>query len=605
MVLLAASMAEAETNFWVGGGADLNWSTAANWSNNVPGAATDTFFHTDGAVPDTATVNNIVSSDLTVQSLTYLHVNQGNTIIHNTQIADGVTLTVSNPVVTTNVFMVGTGTNNATSTMTTTTVSGLGGILSVNAPVGVFNVRNGGIGMYSGYAKLDLSGLGTFKANVSQAYLAGDGTNTEVGGPGTGNRYKDRAACYVVLAQTNLITLLATNGQGLIFASGVGNNAIGSTLKLGYTNAILSNLGMLMGGPKSGASIVDFNSPGSYLFLRNTAGTGPQSFWGIGDPSAGYGAGPMSCTVDLTQGSVDAWVNQLVVGRSYREGNKTGLSSGTLKVAAGTIMANSMLVGYDMADYCAGINGTVELSGTAQLVVSNALTLGRFRKGDPTNGLSQAKLDIRDGASVQVYGGLTSSFNDPANFDNQLNVVSASLHVRGGFGPFANLELNSSTITLDISTVLNPAGALCHVTNLTTVSPITLNIRGSIPAAGQFPLIKYGALTGGAGTDITSFSLPSYVQGYLSNNVENSSIDLVVTAVKDSELKVTQSLAAGGRLQLSGTCTWTNASYRVFASTNLVNWTSAGSGSFVDGVFSYSDYSITNYPERYYRVLAP
>ena len=184
LVLLAVPRAGAETNFWVGGGADLNWSTAANWSNNVPSSATDTFFHTDGAVPDATTVNNIVSSDLAVQSLTYLHVNQGNTIIHNTQIGDGVTLTVSNPILTTNVFMVGTGTNNASLTMTTTTISGLGGILSVNAPVGVLNVRNGGIGMYSGYAKLDLSGLGTFNANVSQAYLAGDGTNTEVGGPG-------------------------------------------------------------------------------------------------------------------------------------------------------------------------------------------------------------------------------------------------------------------------------------------------------------------------------------------------------------------------------------------------------------------------------------
>ena len=247
----------------------------------------------------------------------------------------------------------------------------------------------------------------------------------------------------------------------------------------------------------------------------------------------------------------------------------------------------------------------MELSGTAELVVSNALTLGRFRKGDPTNGLSQAKLDIRDGASVKVYGGLTSSFNDPANFDNQLNVVSASLHVRAGFGPFANLELNNSTITLDISTVLNPAGALCHVTNLTTVSPITLNVRGTIPAVGQFPLIKYGALTGGAGTDITSFSLPSYVQGYLSNNVENSSIDLVVTGVTDSELKVTQSSIVDGKLQILGTSVWTNASYRVFASTNLVNWSSAGSGTFVNGILSYSDYSVTNYPERFYRVVAP
>ena len=439
--------------------------------------------------------------------------------------------------------------------------------------------------------------------------LAGDGTNAEVGGTGTGNRYKDRASCYVLLAQTNLLTMLATNIPGLVFANGIGNSSPGSTLRLGFTNAFFADGGILLGGPKSGTSVVDFNTPGSFAYFRNTAGTGPQSYWGIGDPSAGYGQAGMNCTADFTQGTVDAWVNQVVVGRSYREANRIQGSVGTLKLAAGKLVANSLLIGYDMVDYCAGIKGTVEIGGTAELVVSNALTLGRFRNAAATNGFSQARLNIKDSGSVKVYGGLTSSFTDAGNFDSELSVISGSLLVKGGFGPFYSLELNGCSLDLDISTVLSPTTALCYVTNLSTTTPIKLNVAGVIPATGQFPLIRYATLVAGvAGDDITSFTLPPYVQGFLSNNVANSSIDLVVTRVQDSNLKITQSALAGSSFQFSGTCAWTNASYRVVASTNLTDsasWVTVGRGAFTGGVFTYGDTSVTNVPQRFYRVVAP
>ncbi len=607
--LLTAVDAPADTNFWAGLGADLNWSTAGNWTNGAPTAASDTFFGADGVVGDTATINNIVSANLTVRSLNYLHQNLGNTLIHNTQIADGATLTVSDALSTTNMFFVGTGTNTTSGTTTTTTISGMGGILSVNAPTGCIVVRNGGLTMYGGAARLDMSSLGTFTTSVKQMLLAGDGTNAEVGGAGTGNRYKDRASCYVLMAQTNILTLSATSVPGLIFANGIGNGAPGSTLKLGFTNAIFSDGGMLLGGPKSGVSLVDFNVAGSAAYFRNTAGTGPQNYWGIGDPVAGYGQGGMSCTLDFTQGTVDAWVNQVVVGRSYREARKIQTSSGTLKMAAGKLVANSMLIGYDYVDYRAGIKGTVEISGTAELVVSNAMTLGRFRNADITNGFSLAKLDIRDGGSVKVYGGLTSSFTDPNNCDSELSVVSGSLQVKGAVGPFFSVDLNNSTLTLDISTALSPTTALCNVTNLTTASPITLNLAGVIPSVGQFPLIRYATLvSGAAGDDITGFTLPPYVKGYLSNNVANSSIDLVVTNVADSNLQITQSSLAGGTIQFGGTCEWTNASYRVIATTNAANsasWVTVGRGAFTGGVFSYADSSPTNYPQRFFRLVTP
>jgi hypothetical protein len=604
LCLVTAGNASGDTNFWVGGASDMNWSTAGNWTQGLPTAETDTFFYLDGAVNDASIVNNTVSSDITVKTLTYKHESLGNTILHHTRVADGVTLTISDPLANTNMVFVGAGTSVAGGTATTTTISGAGGIVSVNSPAGCIIVRNGGLNSYGATAKLDMSDLGTLRTSVRQMLLAGDGTNADLGG---GNRYKDRASCYVILANTNILNLLATNVPGLIFASGIGNNSAGSTLKLGHTNAVFCDGGILMGGPKSGTSSVDFLFPGSYLYLRNAAGSGPQNYWGIGDPWSGGGQGGMSMTADLTAGTVDAWINQLIVGRSYRDANKIAPSSGILKFADGKIVANSMIVGYHNVDYAAGISGIVELSGTAELVVSNTLTLGRFRNATMTNGFSLAKLDIRDGASVKVYGGLTSSFTDPDNFDSQLTVNSASLHVRGGLGPFSSLELNNSTLSLDINTLLTSSKPLCYVTNLTTISPIALQIAGSIPATGQFPLIQYATLAGNAGMDITSVTLPPYLKGYISNNVENSSIDLVVTQVDDSNINVSSTALVGASFQLTGTAAWTNASYRVLATTNVLDatsWTLAGSGAFTGGVFSFSE-SITNRPQRFYRIVAP
>ena len=53
---------------------------------------------------------------------------------------------------------------------------------------------------------------------------------------------------------------------------------------------------------------------------------------------------------------------------------------------------------------------------------------------------------------------------------------------------------------------------------------------------------------------------------------------------------------------------WTNQNYRVLATTNvstpLSNWVQVGSGT-TTGVFTFTDLDATNYPQRYYRVVAP
>jgi len=52
-----------------------------------------------------------------------------------------------------------------------------------------------------------------------------------------------------------------------------------------------------------------------------------------------------------------------------------------------------------------------------------------------------------------------------------------------------------------------------------------------------------------------------------------------------------------------------NAPYRIFATTNVslpfTDWEEVGSGTFADGVLSFTDLQATNYVQRYYRAVTP
>ncbi len=66
--------------------------------------------------------------------------------------------------------------------------------------------------------------------------------------------------------------------------------------------------------------------------------------------------------------------------------------------------------------------------------------------------------------------------------------------------------------------------------------------------------------------------------------------------------------APDGNFQMNGTSTLTNWNYRIMATTNLADpasWIQAGSGAFTGGAFSLVDLGSTNYPHRFYKVIAP
>src|SRR5438105_4024586 len=67
---LGARWADAATVTWSGAGADQNWATAGDWTGGTP-AGNDVVFTVTGAASTANTVNNIVTTHISINSLTF------------------------------------------------------------------------------------------------------------------------------------------------------------------------------------------------------------------------------------------------------------------------------------------------------------------------------------------------------------------------------------------------------------------------------------------------------------------------------------------------------------------------------------------------------
>jgi hypothetical protein len=539
LCLLAVLPAQALTNNWVGG-ADLNWSSPGNWSGGLlPAYTNDVYFGNTGAnasSPPLGTPNNVVDAATTLQSLFYTN----NTGYHITALNRGVTVTITNGSVVGNVafgtiptaLFVGTGVDGSKTPYTT--IQGAGAALVINAPGAIVNARQGSATYNaSAFATLDLSLLDTFTAQISRMLAGGDGYNSNP---------NQRAAGAIWLANTNYIDCTSTTAWGLIVGyTPSGNSAPPlSTVYLGKTNTLLTDYGILVGG-RNNTGTLKYHPNGSYgpgsgTLFRNRAGTGQQSYWQIGDEgmATAYSSGGGAGTVDFSLAPVDALVDQLLIGRAQPFANSSVYGAGSwgkLTFAAGKIEVNNAVVGYrPTVNGCPG-GGQVYVNGTARLIINNSLMLGVAGATTNTAIPSTGALFV-NGGSVTVGGNITDGFG-PTNIISVANGGSLTLKGFCGSaptaseGPVANLSLDNCTFTIDRGMQPNPLTAICTVSNLTTSPAVSLKVLGTGMSRGQFALISYQSWTGG----FTDFAprLAATVQGYVSNNVANKSIDLVVT----------------------------------------------------------------------------
>jgi autotransporter-associated beta strand protein len=146
--------------------------------------------------------------------------------------------------------------------------------------------------------------------------------------------------------------------------------------------------------------------------------------------------------------------------------------------------------------------------------------------------------------------------SDNAALGVTLNVPGASLNISaltlGTAGPTTN--------RYGLGTFGNPTAPVAYVTNLTVNGTVYISATGVGWSPSQFTLLKYGSLTGTG--DASSFvldttnALPTGVTGYLSNNVANQSIDLVITQVPSLRWTGQTNGVAVSRWDVGGTSNW-------------------------------------------------
>jgi autotransporter-associated beta strand protein len=551
--LLVAPIVSAAPVLWSGAGGDDNWSTPGNWSGGTP-AGNEVFFgelDATGSSGPFGTANNIVNSSLDISRLSYT--NQITVGYHTTEISSGVTLTLTNSG---NTILVNQPGINVADAQVYATVLGAGTLNATN-PAGVISIGQGSATANSSRrATLDLSGLATFNATLGRIIL------------GQQLVHSNRANATLLLARTNFIDLAqAAPTPGLLLGDLQSNNGNSQSVGLGITNVILSDSGLTIGGRK-GNGVLQFNStlvlPGEgTVRFRARDNAGRQSQWRVGDNSGQNGGGTFAVgVVDFsTYGSVDALVDTLTLGWGTAGTASTSTpSDGTLSFDAGTVDVNNLRLGVQPNTGGGRARGTVNVNGTGQLIVNGDVLMGAYTGGTYIS-LGLINIGSISGGAVTILGDVICG----GGVGNQISSFGA-LTLGGKLGdavnatntPLETLDLWAGSITFDLGSDSNPVSALANVTNLNVNGSVTVQVKGNNVSVGQFPLFQYysglGDVGGFVGFSGLSLALPNKVEGYLSNNTANASVDVVITNVTNTKW----SGLVNGNWDINTTLNWTN-----------------------------------------------
>jgi pectin methylesterase-like acyl-CoA thioesterase len=546
--LLAFSpRSQAGTAVWTAGSAiTTNWSDGGNWSggtgtSGVPGSGDDVVFKDTGNATVITAISNAVDSTSgnfagTISSLSYT-----NTVANsyqNTLIASGVTLNITNN---TGPFgsalFVGTPTV-AVANSIFASIQGPGATLNINNPKAIISIDQ--VASSSVRATLILSNLDNFIANVSRVAVGSDQAGLATAA-GQGTLY---------LAKTNTITTAWVGDYSQPYVVNVTNaidigkgnagNIGANYLYLGKTNGIFTDsIGV--------GRVKDTTSPGGVLsfnpvftnsnptaYFRGISGNASRvTSWGIGDNAQNSSSSATTIgNVDFSCGTVDVLVDTMFLGRDREKGSAASLS-GTLTFTAGTIDANTLTIGNQCGTNTgSACLGTVYVNGpSAKLVVNTTLELGHTTLLSPTTSALNTK------GVLAINAGTVCAKNvivGAASITNIITMNSATLVVSNTLATNASgllsLTMTNSYLELTVSdtSLKGQAGTVTTggATNMIWLSSVP--VFNAYPK--QFALIKYtNSSIAGAGFNIGLTNVPvTAPNAYLSNNVLNRSIDLVL-----------------------------------------------------------------------------
>lgn len=497
LACLAPATTYAAAVSWDGGGADNNWSTALNWSNDLVPAAIDDLTFGDVDKTTSSTPNSIVTASISVRDLNFTNTGGTASDWHYIQIDSGQTLTV------TRAFVLA-GANNVA---TNVKFSGAGTLSVGNGTSSAFTVRGPTGGTNTAYAtpSLDLSGLSAFNANVGAFAVGSNGIGLAT----------------VNLAASNSITAtsltIGTNQKNT--STGTGGNSV---LNLGAANTLnvdaiaVGNTNSRTGG------VMQFAATGGSVTIRGAAGGTSRASMIIGQGGDGTGATTSSAT--FTGSTIDARFSDLIVGSSSvgntaaitgnfsmdagtvdatavtvgrRTGSGSGLAVGNLNIAGGSFQAGAMTVASNANTNASTATGVVNISGTANVQVGTS--------GSPANlvmGVVTGTVNLTSNATVNVTGGtLTVHGNIAEGANAGIGTVTSTLNLAGG-----TLDLTGHGITVDTFSV--QSGTLKNLGQFNSGADVVKTTAGALIldgantftgdlniAAGSVTLANTGSIT--------------------------------------------------------------------------------------------------------------
>jgi parallel beta-helix repeat protein len=495
LIVNSSSVALPGTLLWTAAsGSGINWSTSLNWTNTTtpgngpPGISNDVIFTNIAFAATSNTVDNIVNSSATINSLAFQNTNG----FHTTQIAGGATLTIDGA----KGLTVGSESDLGDTAVVYASIAGAGGafILSNTSANVIVRQTTGGASGPPFRSTLDLSGLDNFNA-VGNSIEVGTSSATS----GT-----VRSAGTLYLAKSNSLQMFIP-AQGTTTNAGIdlgdnpaANSSQNSFIYLGQQNSIYADGITVGGGRDIGFMLFNPAFANPTVFIRGTNGNSSRvSRWLIGDNSGATGTGSNSRgTNDFTGGSVDALVGTMIIGRGENGNVGSGNSTGALIFGAGTINVNTLQMGVQTAGSAgsatvgsSGTNylGQVNVNGTATLVVNSNLLMTVTNGGNLGAMTFNAILNVNGGTAqaTNIVGGIGTS---------QINLNSGTIDLQGG-------QISNVT-ALAIGDGISPAAQLINGAKIISPGAITIAANGTLAGnstVGTPNLIVDGTISPGAG----------------------------------------------------------------------------------------------------------
>lgn len=435
-------------------------------------------------------------------------------------------------------------------------VTGSGGTWNVTNSGGLFQVGLTTNTNFSDTTNLDLSGLGTFTANLGSTgnFTIGGRSQSNSGGPAT-----------VTLASA--VNTITTGTLGIGEIAGTSNGNITLNLGANATNTINANTILLgVNSTGRGSGVLKFTGAGNgTLQIRAANGSGAAALTSVATATTGsainslfdvtgHSADILFSTVDLVNvsaptgaySSTFSFDSGNLTATTFNIGTRTGGTStsnqsATVNIGSASNLTNNASLGTVQIARMAGTNGT--MSGTLNITGSNtAVSITSLMLGNATavGGTSNATLNISGG--TVTLGGNISVGSTTGAVNSAITLNGGTLNMGGnnigGTAQVGTLNFQSGSL-LNVGQINNGATALVKSTSGTltlngantfsggvTLNQGQLNINSSTALGTGTLTINGGTIDNTRGSAVTLSN----------NNAQNWNADFTFAGTNDLNL---------------------------------------------------------------------